>query len=332
MQNSHPLIVAIAGAKGGVGKSMVCSNLAIQFAQAGLKTTLLDLDLGAANQHTLLGVSRSCRGWTQWLVHPSDKLSKFQVHTKQENLSILPANGYRPGVAEISLDLQTKLIDQIRKLDSEIILIDLGAGSHKGTLDFFTLADIKVIVTTTESTSLLNNFEFLKNVLYQAFCRASKNYPDILELVYEFKNDVSLKLSHLIKKVEAKDPFFSETLIDICRSLNVNVVFNQVRKVEEVHKAMRLKKIVQKQLHLDLIYPGFIFFSEEVVASMQKKLPISYISPSSIVTQIFKRITQLLLESSISEKKQPSSLISWSQIQQDFHKNRVERKKAHHLL
>lgn len=332
MQNSHPLIVAIAGAKGGVGKSMVCSNLAIQFAQAGLKTTLLDLDLGAANLHTLLGVSRSCRGWTQWLVNPTEDLSKFQVVTKQENLKILPANGYRPGVAEISNELQTKLIDQIRNLDSEIVLIDLGAGSHKSTLDFFTLADIKVIVTTTESTSLLNNFEFLKNVLYQSFCRASQHYPEILKIVHEFKNDISLKLSQLIKRVEEKDSFFSETLIDICRSLNVNVVFNQVRKVEEVHKAVRLKKIVQKQLSLELIYPGFIFFSEEVVASMQKKLPISYISPLSIVTQIFKRITQLLLKSSVNEKKSISSLISWNQIQQDFHKNRVERKKAHHLL
>jgi len=36
-EKKNPLIFAIGGAKGGVGKSMVCSNLAIQFAKEGYK-------------------------------------------------------------------------------------------------------------------------------------------------------------------------------------------------------------------------------------------------------------------------------------------------------
>ena len=107
---SQPLIIAIAGAKGGVGKSMVCSNLAIQLAQGGLKTTLLDLDLGAANQHTLLGVSRSSKGWTQFLSDLSMDLLSFEVETKQERLGLLAACGYRPDIAEISQDVQCLLL------------------------------------------------------------------------------------------------------------------------------------------------------------------------------------------------------------------------------
>ncbi len=330
-KKSQPLIIAIAGAKGGVGKSMACSNIAIQFAQGGLKTTLLDLDLGAANQHTLLGISRSSKGWTQFLSDPSMDLSSFEVETKQKHLGLLAACGYRPDIAEISHDVQSSLMTQIRNLNSDIVLMDLGAGSHKSTLDFFTAADIKTLVTTTESTSLLNNFEFLKNVLYQSFCRAAHSYPKILDLIYQYKANPTLRLNQLIDKVESVDPFFAQMLTNICASLDVNVIFNQVRKVNEVHMAVRLKKIVQKQLSLDLSYPGFIFFSEEVVASMQKQLPISYISPRSIITQIFKRITQLLLKKSLY-KETSKQAISWEQIQQDFHKNRVERKKAHHLL
>lgn len=48
-------IVAIGGGKGGVGKSFVSSNLALFFANLGVKTILVDLDLGAANAHTVLG-------------------------------------------------------------------------------------------------------------------------------------------------------------------------------------------------------------------------------------------------------------------------------------
>jgi flagellar biosynthesis protein FlhG len=47
---------AIGGGKGGVGKSLVASSLAIALARSGNKVTAIDLDLGGANLHTTLGV------------------------------------------------------------------------------------------------------------------------------------------------------------------------------------------------------------------------------------------------------------------------------------
>ena len=50
-------IVPIASGKGGVGKSMVAANLAVALSQAGRRTVLADLDLGASNLHLILGVT-----------------------------------------------------------------------------------------------------------------------------------------------------------------------------------------------------------------------------------------------------------------------------------
>lgn len=332
MPKTNPIIIAIAGAKGGVGKSMVCSNLAVQFAQAGLQTTLLDLDLGAANQHTLFGISRSCRDWTEWLLQTPSPLQDYQAVVTQKNLTLLPACGYHPGIAETLLAHQNKLIEAIKMLPSEIVLIDLGAGTHKSTLDFFTFADLKILVTTTESTSLLNNFEFLKNAIYQSFYRVCSHDEKMLHVLKNFQQQPKVRVADWIEQVKMLNSFTGEVLNEICLNFNVSVIFNQVRKIEEVHHALRLKNIVFQHLNLNLHYPGFIFFSEEIVASMQKKLPISYISPKSIVAQIFKRIAQQLMKDCFNPEELKQTTLSLSQIQQDFHKNRVERKKAHHFL
>ncbi|MFT3729559.1 MAG: Mrp/NBP35 family ATP-binding protein [Terricaulis sp.] len=49
-------VIAVASAKGGVGKSTVAVNLACAFASMGLKTGLLDLDVYGPSAPTLLGI------------------------------------------------------------------------------------------------------------------------------------------------------------------------------------------------------------------------------------------------------------------------------------
>src|ERR1700761_5318102 len=49
-------IWAVGGGKGGVGKSLVASSLAIALSRMGNKVIAVDLDLGGANLHTTLGL------------------------------------------------------------------------------------------------------------------------------------------------------------------------------------------------------------------------------------------------------------------------------------
>src|SRR5262245_56860617 len=53
-----PRIWAVGGGKGGVGKSVVSANLAAAMAGAGRRCAVIDVDLGGANLHTMLGIAR----------------------------------------------------------------------------------------------------------------------------------------------------------------------------------------------------------------------------------------------------------------------------------
>jgi ATP-binding protein involved in chromosome partitioning len=49
-------VLAVTGGKGGIGKSMVASTLALLLARRGLRAGLLDLDLTAPTDHVILGL------------------------------------------------------------------------------------------------------------------------------------------------------------------------------------------------------------------------------------------------------------------------------------
>src|SRR5437868_12865718 len=47
---------AVGGGKGGVGKSLLASSIAITLSRLGFHVVAMDLDLGGANLHTTFGV------------------------------------------------------------------------------------------------------------------------------------------------------------------------------------------------------------------------------------------------------------------------------------
>ena len=56
MEHSVSQIWPIGGGKGGTGKSFFTGSLGYLLAKQGYKTLLIDVDLGAANLHTIVGV------------------------------------------------------------------------------------------------------------------------------------------------------------------------------------------------------------------------------------------------------------------------------------
>ena len=83
---SAPHIIAVGGGKGGVGKSMVSSNLAASLASTSNKKVLVcDLDVGSCNLHTYLGSNVQNYFFENSAIHEFD-LAKKWVQTNCEGL------------------------------------------------------------------------------------------------------------------------------------------------------------------------------------------------------------------------------------------------------
>ena len=72
-----PTIIPVASGKGGVGKSFLTANLAIALAELGRKVIVADLDLGAANLHTFLGLENHHAGVGDFVKTKTADLADF---------------------------------------------------------------------------------------------------------------------------------------------------------------------------------------------------------------------------------------------------------------
>lgn len=154
-------IVVLSG-KGGVGKTNLSVNLAIAIKNEGHKVALLDADLGMANVDLLCGVTPH---YTFFDIMRGDKnIEDILINTKQ-GIVILPGGAGERELSEID-DIQLSyFVNSLSQLENivDFLVVDTGAGIHKGVLAFARAADTTIIITTPEPTSIRDAYGVLKS-------------------------------------------------------------------------------------------------------------------------------------------------------------------------
>jgi ATP-binding protein involved in chromosome partitioning len=122
-------IIAVASGKGGVGKSLVASSLALHLSQKGYRVGLLDLDLYGPSSHIILGVKKTFPTEEKGIIPPVVHGISFMsiVYFTEEKPS--PFRGI--DISNIILELLA--ITQWGSLD--FLIIDMPPGIGDETLD-----------------------------------------------------------------------------------------------------------------------------------------------------------------------------------------------------
>lgn len=316
VQQGQPLMIAVGGGKGGVGKSMVCSNFAVQYAQAGLRVIAIDLDVGAANLHTIFGLRQPPKGLADYLVQTEASLTDYLVPTSLPHLSLITGSGFVPELANLTHEHKVRLVADAKRLPADLVLLDLGAGSALNTIDFFSMTHAGLIVTTPEPTSVVNAYEFLKNVVYRMLFRIFRTEPRLLKIV-QSSAQAGSQISNptveaLIQEIHAASPPAARTVSEICQSLQLHVIFNQARRLNDLAMAEKLYKLTQQFLGIQLHFGGLLFHQEEVSASVFKRAPISLLDPQSLTAKSLERLSKNLfyrISQGVMKGVEPSSFM-----------------------
>jgi len=157
-----PDVWAVAGGKGGVGKSVLAANLAVSVARGGLTCLLIDADLGAGNQHTMFGVEAPKKSLDAFLRGEEESLEAIAQPSRYFGLSLAYALCDDLGAANPKHSQKQKFIRHIKKAKFDVVIVDLGAGTSFNTLDLFLAARVHLVVTTPEPTAIQNAYGFIK--------------------------------------------------------------------------------------------------------------------------------------------------------------------------
>jgi len=160
-------IWAVGGGKGGIGKSLLASNLAISLSRQGHTVTAIDLDLGGANLHTTLGVDLPKKSLSDFISKRVTSLSDCVVPTGLPHLNMISGAQDSVNVTQITAEEQQRFLSEVRGLNSDYLIFDLGAGTSGYTMDFFLAADVGMIALLPEPTSIENSYRFIKTAYYR---------------------------------------------------------------------------------------------------------------------------------------------------------------------
>ncbi len=177
------IIISVGGGKGGVGKSILSIGLGTLLARSGKSVILADLDLGAANLHTYLGILGRTPTVADFILNKAASLESLIVETRERNLGLISGAEFVPGITNPAHWMKLKLMRHLRTLPADYVIIDLGAGVHFNTLDFFGISDRGVVITAPEPGAVMNAYSFVKGALFRKTQNIFKNHPDIASLI-----------------------------------------------------------------------------------------------------------------------------------------------------
>lgn len=163
-----PIVVTVAGGKGGVGKSLVAANLGIALARLGMRTVLVDADLGSPTQHTLFGIERLGPTLAAFVDGRARALGEVTIPSGVPHLDLVPGTGGLPGAANPAHARKQRLARALRSLDTEVVVVDLGAGASHNVVDLFLVGHARLLVTAPQLTSGQSAYCFAKTALVRA--------------------------------------------------------------------------------------------------------------------------------------------------------------------
>ena len=152
--------ILITSSMSGEGKSFISANLAVAFAQAGVKVLIVDCDLRRGRQHKIFNIDNE-QGLSNLLLDDVDKnYKKYIKKTRYENIYVLPMGIVPPNPSELLASAKNKQLVKLLKQKFDLVIYDgVPVGGLTDSVIMADLVDKIVIVSAYKVTPV----EFLAN-------------------------------------------------------------------------------------------------------------------------------------------------------------------------
>ena len=290
-------MIAVAGGKGGVGKSVVALNLAITFGRLGYRTTIVDADLGAPTLHTMLGVTRPGPGLGGFLDHEAETLADVAVDVaRAPNLKLVPGTA-RNGAANIAAGQKLRLLRAIARLGGDVVVVDVGAGTSFNTIDVFAAADLKLIVMTPQLPSLQNAYAFLKGCVQRSVRRLPDEAVARRRLDELMGDDADTRpVQQAVGELVDSDPELALSIVDVLGRFGVVLVGNMLVHERDREVLERMSAMIRDYLMMHAPVAAALRMSEAMRKSIDARIPLAITDVSPETSAELRRLARHLLD------------------------------------
>lgn len=219
-------IIAVSSGKGGVGKSVISSVLALILAKKGFKVGLMDLDFTSPSTHLILGIKDVFPEEKEGIVPPTVYGIKFMsiVYFSKDKALSLRGQDFSDSFLEILAITRWGNLDYL--------ILDMPPGINDATLDVIRfMKRVKFIIVTTPS---LLSFSTIKKLLDSL--HTSK--VEVLGVIENMKIENSSSIREHVKGTRFLGEISFDTQLEKC--------FGKVQELLSTEVSKELEKIVDK--------------------------------------------------------------------------------------
>jgi flagellar biosynthesis protein FlhG len=293
-------IWAFGGGKGGIGKSFLTTNIAVCLSQLGHTVTLIDMDVGGANVHTCLGTQQPRLGLSDFLQGKVTDIEDLLTDGLSARLKFIAGVNDGPTLSRTHQDARNRLMSQIKKIKSDFIFLDLGAGASDFNADFFNYAHQSFVVTVPEPTSIENSYQFIRSAVYKKMrqIEGELGSREVFEKLMEQKQTLGIRTPNdLFKHLVRTEPQLGKTVKNELDTLNFKLLINQVRTKTDIDLGYSFKMVCRQYFGIDVAFAGYLDFDNAVWQSARKRQPLVLAFPSSHLAGNLFNLAKSLVES-----------------------------------
>lgn len=306
-----PVIVAVGGGKGGVGKSLVSANLAVRLAATGKKVLAIDLDVGGANLHSYFGINIPKYNLADAVITRSRALSEVIAPTSISGVSLIAGGREEAlgGIGAVSDQVVSSVFDLVLSAReqnlADFVILDLGAGAHRYTIDFFSLAHAGVVAALPEPTSIENAYMFLKSMLF-AFTERIGARANMRESAEKVRATLACQMplvagqrapSYLdkINLLMREEPQFVSQLLAAISGRTLGIIVNQIRCQKDIDVGRSMETIAERYFGFNARSLGYLNYDDAAWKSLRNRRLLVLDFPHSLLSRRFSEMARTLL-------------------------------------
>jgi len=267
--------VAFMGSQGGVGLSMIVANLGAALARMGFKVALADFNPSGTNLHTYLGLEPSITTPSELLRRsPDPQVERVPLHeagSEERSLWLC-----RPAGALLSstpVEHRMRAFQALKKIDAEIVLMDLGHEMDQFSLERCREASKGVVVFRPSTVSIERGHGLLRAALFSALIAQGDDASIVARALLMADHVGQLNTpSSLLTALERVNPQAATLMRDRLTSFQPQLLMNQCKTHADRDLTLDLCAILQRKWRIGASPLGAIDYDEATGQAVRQRI------------------------------------------------------------
>src|ERR1700722_19649601 len=301
-------VIAVGGGRGGVGKSVVASNLAVYFAQLGKPVVLVDCDPTGANIHCHFGVPAGAGVPEAERGGAKDALAGALHPTNVPGLRLLPASHDAVDAPPaLRAGRKARWLARLRALPAEYLVIDVGPGHGLFAIEVMLAADIAIAVTLPEPPAIETTYRFVRAVFVRKLRRllyADRFRLGLLERALAQIGSLPAPIE-LVRVLMRMDRALAELAWNEANRLRICFVVNQTRVRTHLELGNQMSDLVARHYGVRLDELGHIEHDDTVWLTVRRNKALLVDSPASKAARNVERVARRVVALATGRPERP---------------------------